>query len=87
MKRKRWLGVVGAVGVAAAVTSCNGGDHTYIQGLKPYLAKSGALNSWLETLGDAVCDLEKNVTGLDPTKLYCTGPGPGDKKPPPSYPP
>jgi hypothetical protein len=48
------------------------------------------LNAWLKELGVAVCQLERKAPanwGLDPAKRYCHGPGPGDQKPPPAFPP
>jgi hypothetical protein len=81
MNRKRWLGVIGAVGVAAAMTGC-GEDKE----LRKFVAPGGKLDTWHKKVEAAVCQLElKDTSGLDPNMRICTN-GPGDKGPPPTYP-
>lgn len=95
MNRKRWLAMVGAVGVAAGVTGCStpdGGNYankdveTYLGPAAPAPGKAGDLFEYLDRLSDAVCQLEEqDPSGLDNAKRICPG-GPGDKVKPPTYP-
>lgn len=99
MNRKRWVAVISAAGVAVAMSGCASKEDVEKlkqdvqalqkedQDLRNYTKAGGPLNEWLKELAEAVCQLElNNPGGLDPAKRYCKGPGPGDKKPPPTYP-
>jgi len=83
MNWKRWLVLIGAAAVTAAATDCPD------QPVRDYLGPNGQMVQWQKMLGEAVCQIEEQVTGLDPAKRVCpNGPGgPGDKTPPPSFPP
>lgn len=98
MNRKRWPAVLGVVGATAVLSGCLEKEVKELQkevkelkasrdSLYDYLEPGGPINVWLDSLGISVCELELHVPGLDPMKRHCTGPGPGDKTPPPAYPP
>jgi hypothetical protein len=84
MNWKPWLVIVGAAALTAAVTDCED------KKVRDYLGANGQMREWQKGLADAVCQLEEeNPSGLDPAKRICpNGPGgPGDKTPPPAFPP
>jgi hypothetical protein len=99
MNRKPWITAIGAMGIAVA-TGCNKSssspssgspsqDAADWAGLKDYLKPGGPLNTYLDNLQKAVCQLEsKSTAPLDPAKRICPkGEGGPDVKPPPAYPP
>lgn len=99
MNRKPWITVIGMMGVAAA-TGCKGptgpqgpvgpagpAGNGVDQSVRDYIKTGGPLQTYLNQLSTAVCELEvKHPPGLDPNKRICPH-GPGDKKPVPPYPP
>lgn len=91
MNRKRWLAVIGVLGAMLLMTGCLEDRVKKLEAsrdsLYDYLKPGGPINIWLDSLSISVCELELHVPGLDPKKRHCTGPGPGDKTPPPGYPP
>jgi hypothetical protein len=82
MNVKSWVILVGAAGITAATAGCKD------QSVRDYLKTGGAFYSHVDTLGLAICDLQRKNTGqgLDPRFLMCTS-GPPDKKSVPGYPP
>lgn len=92
MKWGRLLAVVATAGAVAAASGCKD------QPVRDYLGEvvkdqngkivKGQLTDWLDSAGVAICQIEKQTQGLDPTKKLCPDPTkPIDQTPPPTYPP
>jgi hypothetical protein len=92
MNRRCKLAVIGVIGATALVSGCWQEERVKeLESekalLREFLKKGGPLYSWLDALSESVCELEQHVPGLDQQYQHCKGHGPGDKTPPPAYPP
>jgi len=88
MKRTHLVVAMGLVGAAGLLAGCQAGKSGEDKDLRYYLGQNGRLYKWEDAISQAVCQLEKNVTGLDPAKRLCpSGQYPPSGTPPPYYPP
>jgi hypothetical protein len=80
MRRIRAVVVLGLVGVVGLATGCKDEELRY------YLGKDGRMYEWQLRVDKAICQLEKNTTGIPQGDKVCPEEDPSIT-PPPSYPP